>query len=250
MISNPDFFLLSEECLLISWKGNPSEELAAAIHGLSDRMLESWPNKVKETVPANVSIALIFDPNLISHLELQNSIAKMIAHDEMKTSRSAKKWEIPICYADSESADIKMVMEKTGLAFKEIIRMHSTSDFWLNMIGFLPGFVYLSGLPKELHIPRKTTPSKRVETGSVAIAGTQSGIYPQNSPGGWYVLGKTPLPMFDASSNPPTFAQVGDRISFTSISQSEFQQIKEAIERNGLMWNLEQDKYRIKGIDS
>ena len=106
---------------------------------------------------------------------------------------------------------------------KEVVDLHSGADYHVNCIGFTPGFAYLAGLPEKLTTPRRATPRKEIPAGSVAIGGTQSGIYPLRSPGGWNVIGRTPLRLFEPQKNPPTLLRAGDRLRFRAISRQEFE---------------------------
>ena len=142
-------------------------------------------------------------------------------------------WEVPVCYDDKFSSDIKEYSKKVSLSKDEIIRLHSSKIYYLHMYGFLPGFMYLGGLDSKLQISRKTIPSRRVLKGSVAVGGSQTGIYPSNSPGGWYVIGNTPINLFDASNlNQPVAFPDSNYVKFSPVSIKEYELIKDEVEKS------------------
>ena len=153
----------------------------------------------------------------------------------LKVFIPAKKsvWEIPVCYEKQFSSDLEDYSNKISLAKDEIIEIHSSKIYYLHMYGFLPGFMYLGGLDNRLFIPRKSIPSRRILKGSVAIGGAQTGIYPSDSPGGWYVIGKTPVNLFNTSNfNQPVNIPVANYIKFRPISLDEFILIENSIKNS------------------
>lgn len=134
-------------------------------------------------------------------------------------------WQIPVCYDPALGKDLKVFSETKSIHIQDIIDLHSGSSYQLNFYGFLPGFMYLSGLNPLLSHPRKSVPDRSIDAGSVAIGGNQTGIYPQNSPGGWHVIGKTPTPFFNPYFDPPVWAKPGDQIRFTPITMAEYERM-------------------------
>jgi inhibitor of KinA len=130
--------------------------------------------------------------------------------------------EIPVCYDREFAFDIDDVARAAGLAEVEVIHRHASAAYRVACVGFIAGFPFLSGLPSELATPRRAVPRKEVPAGSVAIGGAQTGIYLRNSPGGWNVIGRTPLRLFDVQRDPPTILQAGDRVRFQEISREKF----------------------------
>jgi inhibitor of KinA len=127
-----------------------------------------------------------------------------------------------VCYDLELALDLARIAEQTSLEQTQVIELHSSATYTTACIGFMPGFPFLAGLPAKLHLPRLATPRTRVPAGSVAIAAAQAGIYPFDSPGGWNVIGRTPLRLFDAHQNPPALLRPGDRVRFRSITREEF----------------------------
>ena len=141
-------------------------------------------------------------------------------------SRAARLLEVPVCYDPNYALDLEEVAEHCGLSPNEVVTRHVAGRYHVRCIGFTPGFPYLSGLPTILMTTRRATPRTAVPAGSVAIAGRQAGIYPLRSPGGWNVIGRTPLRLFDVTRKPAAFCAPGDRLRFVAITREEFERWK------------------------
>ncbi|CAA7599545.1 allophanate hydrolase [Acididesulfobacillus acetoxydans] len=133
--------------------------------------------------------------------------------------------EIPVCYGGEYGPDLEYVAGYHGLTTGQVIALHTGTEYLVHMLGFMPGFPYLGGLPLRLATPRLATPRAEVARGSVGIAGSQTGIYPLASPGGWQIIGRTPLRLFDPAGDPPTLLQSGDRIRFIAVGKEEYSQL-------------------------
>lgn len=131
-------------------------------------------------------------------------------------------WELPVCYDPEFGLDLEEAAKTLKMTPETLIRKHGEPTYRVYGIGFLPGFLYLGGVPEELRIPRKASPRSRVAAGSVGLADRQTGIYPQESPGGWNILGKCPIPLFDPHRETPCFISLGDSIRFRAVSRAEF----------------------------
>ena len=141
-------------------------------------------------------------------------------------------WSVPVCYDPIFGIDLELVSDRKNKSVKEIIRLHTEVVYKVFFIGFLPGFLYLGGLNSKIAIPRKETPRLRVPKGAVAIGGSQTGVYPTESSGGWNIIGNSPVSFFDIDKITPCFAKTGDKISFESISFEAYTSIKEQLENN------------------
>lgn len=174
-----------------------------------------------DVIPAYESIALVFDREIeVSHIiseYINSSIHRSSGQDV-----TANKIEVPVCY--ELGLDWQEVEAYTGLSKNEIIQKHTGGKYTVAMMGFLPGFLYLSGLDKTIACPRKEDPRTNIPAGSVGIGGYQTGIYSLKSPGGWQIIGRTPNTFFDVHSSPPTNIRFGDIITFTQISKKEFEE--------------------------
>ncbi len=197
------------------------------IHDIHSILSQNLEGLVLDYVKTPESLALYNDPYKISVKNLSKRVKSLLESDTLgKKERIVKRWKIPVCYDDSFALDINDVSKKIKLSTKEIKSIHQKGIYKVNMIGFLPGFVYLSGLEKKLSIPRKKTPIKEIPEGSIAIANRQTGIYNVKSPGGWSVIGKTPSSLFNKNLNPPIGLKEGDVVKFFEINIQEFNKLK------------------------
>jgi inhibitor of KinA len=190
-----------------------------------------------ELAPAYTTVAVFFDPARVIDAAgepdcvmewLTQKIYEALTHGKRKQIKhAAARWvEIPVCYDPEFALDLDHVADHARMSPKEIVDLHSAAEYRVNCIGFTPGFPYLTGLPGKLATPRRATPRKEIPTGSVAIGGAQTGIYPQVSPGGWNVIGRTPLRLFDAQKDPPVLLRAGNRVRFRAITRQEFEALK------------------------
>jgi inhibitor of KinA len=180
---------------------------------------------VTELAPAYATVGVFFDPARIESFDvLTTTIGNILDASSLQGENrvEAPLHEIPVCYDREFAPDIDDVARTSGLGETEVIRRHSSSAYRVNCVGFIAGFPFMSGLPSELATPRRAVPRKEVPAGSVGIGGAQTGIYPRSSPGGWNLIGRTPMRLFDVQRDPPTLLQAGDRVRFREISREEF----------------------------
>ena len=156
-------------------------------------------------------------------------VKKLLTGANIPKNTNYKIFTIPVCYDKEFGLDLDHISEEKNLSIDDIIRIHSTPEYRIYFTGFLPGFLYLGGLDKKLQISRKNTPRKSVEKGSVGVGEIQTGIYPKNSPGGWQILGRTPVELFDKKKSIPSPFSAGDKIKFKPVSKSEYSEILEKI---------------------
>ena len=145
-------------------------------------------------------------------------------------------WNIPVCYEAEFGFDLDALSCQLKLSKKEIIDLHSQTEYAVYFTGFLPGFLYLGGLHEKLQADRKATPNLNVKKGSVAIGGKQTGIYPEDSPGGWHIIGSTPIPFFDPQQQPPCFATAGDVVRFQTIDKDRYMELQNAFAIKTFNW--------------
>jgi inhibitor of KinA len=194
--------------------------------------------EVIELAPAYTSVAVFLDPVAILKTngggdELAKKIRSAIIpasrrHRRRTAPRRRRLIEIPVCYDAEFGVDLNRVAGHTKLSEREIVDLHSTREYRVACIGFVPGFTFLAGLPKNLATPRRDIPRKEIPPGSVGIGGAQTGIYPLRSPGGWNLIGRTPLKLFDPIKDPPTLLCPGDRVRIRAITTEEFGAFAEA----------------------
>jgi inhibitor of KinA len=180
---------------------------------------------VVELAPAYATVGVFFDPARTGLAALRTEIEQILQNSEpfRLPAKTGSTIEVPVCYEDEFAPDLREVAWHTRLSAQQVIRKHSETLYRVNCVGFTPGFPYLSGLPAELATPRRDSPRKEIPAGSVAIGGSQTGIYPQKSPGGWNIIGRTPLVLFDVQRTPPALFHAGDWVRFRRISREEFE---------------------------
>ena len=180
---------------------------------------------VLQIIPAYVTVTIQYDFLEISYLELKEKLNSIVVED--KTAYNTKIIKIPVCYDQIFSKDMNEVMSYSGLSKREIVSLHTSKDYLVYMLGFTPGFFYLGGMDSRLFCPRKKTPRLKIEAGSVGIAGSQTGVYSLDSPGGWQVIGKTPIAIFDKERKDDYFlVNQGDIVRFYEITLEEYKQFQ------------------------
>lgn len=208
---------------------DPEAFLNAVLAALRSLEAAAIPG-VTELAPAYSTVAVFFDPAKIAGTDpdritgLRARIENVLKVPPAKGERGmeASLIEIPVCYEREFALDLDDVARVAGLAATEVIRRHSKAAYRVSCVGFIAGFPFLSGLPPELATPRRPAPRKEVPAGSIGIGGAQTGIYPRSSPGGWNLIGRTPLRLFDVHHKPPAMLKAGDRVRFRRISREEF----------------------------
>ena len=210
---------------------HPDTSLNAVLVALRHLETAAIPG-VTELAPAYTTLGVFFDPTRIEPTNPDDSPFDILttkiqsilnaAAFENETEGEAQAIEIPVCYDREFAPDLPEVAEKAGLAEDEVVRRHSSANYRVSCVGFTPGFPFLSGLPAELATPRRATPRKEIPAGSVGIGGAQTGIYPRKSPGGWNLIGRTPLRLFDVEREPPALFRAGDRVRLRRVSREEF----------------------------
>ncbi len=192
---------------------------------------------VVETVPTMRSLMVCYDPLVGSRAALQPEVDALIARG-LPTEAGARRVTIPCCYDDPEFApDLAEVAERTGRTPEQVIEAHLKSAFTVYVLGFMPGLAYIAGLDPALYLPRRADPRVRVPRSSVAIAMDMTTIYPFESPGGWHLIGRTPLWMFDQRREQPVFLAPGDHLSFERIDRATFDRIAAEVEAGTLDWS-------------
>ena len=172
--------------------------------------------------PAYASILIDFDPLAVGHADLKHAAADLFAQAVTAPQRMRRTVEIPVAYGGEYGPDLEAVAELTGHTPEEVAAIHSGAEYLVYFLGFSPGFPYLGGLPEAIATPRLESPRRRVPAGSVAIGGHQTGVYPLVSPGGWRIIGRTPLRLFRPDAEPPTLLQMGDNVRFVPMAQGAF----------------------------
>ena len=188
-------------------------------------------NGLVDIVPAYSSLSFHYNvfivrqtssTNLTAFEIIKQIIETELGHDLVQEIKPQRKISIPVCYSGGFAPDIEFVALEKNISIEKIIQLHTEQLYTVYMIGFLPGFPYMGEVSESIVVPRKNEPMAKVVAGSVGIAGKQTGIYPLESPGGWQIIGRTPLKIFDKEKNDPVLLQPGDKVQFYSISENEF----------------------------
>lgn len=240
MIRLPPFTIspLGDSALLLDFGDVISKTINERVVSLFYTLQENPLPGMWEAVPAYSSIAIYYDVRWVrkeckgqdtAYEWMCSAIRQFLKKEKLRRSKQGKLVVIPVCYEGDFAPDLEWVAAQNKISKEELIRIHTAKPYKVYMIGFLPGFPYLGGLDKRLASPRKPKPVT-VEEGSIALGGKQTGIYPFRSPGGWQIIGRTPLKLFDTSvkniSGDPALLETGDTVQFTSITRDEFEDIK------------------------
>ena len=226
------FLSVGDRALTVEFGDAIDRELSRKVLRL-DRVIRAEPPLgVVETVPTFRSLTVHYDPAMTSRADLERAVTTLLDGRETATA-AARLWRIPVCYAGEYAPDIDDVAARTGLTATDVVAMHSSVRYHVYMLGFLPGFPYMGDLPPQLALPRRADPRVRVPAGSIAIATTLTAIYPYDSPGGWHLIGATPIRLFDPARDPPSLLAAGDAVEFAPIDRDAFTAIRRAVESGG-----------------
>jgi len=229
-------FMPAGDCALFMKLGDTiAPEINSRIRSISYLLEKENIEGVIEWIPAYCTIMVVYNPLIISYHELVERLQELEQKGEEVAFPSPLIVEIPTTYGNECSEfgpDVEDVAEINGLTVEEVIEIHTGVDYLIYMIGFTPGFSFLGGLSEKIATPRVEQPRKRVPAGSVGIAGNQTGIYPIDSPGGWRLIGRTPLKLFDPEREEPILLKAGNYLRFTPITLERYYEIAEEIENN------------------
>jgi KipI family sensor histidine kinase inhibitor len=221
------FRLSGDRALLVEYGDGIDPVINEKVRAMTALLKKDLPKGVEAVVPAYRSLSIIYDPLATTPARLAEILHALEADSRAAEIAKAKVIPIPVCYGGEFGPDIGVVMEHTGLREDEIVAVHAFVDYPIYMIGFTPGFCYLGGLDRRLQTPRRKTPRTNLPAGSVGIAESQTGMYPIDSPGGWQIIGRTPLRLFAPARENPFLYEAGDRIRFVPIAEAEFGRLYE-----------------------
>lgn len=212
----------SERTLRIALGDAIGDEAHARVRSGLEALKRARIRGVIDVTPAYTTLLVECDPLVPDFAAIASAVGSALKHAAAVAASPAREVIIPVCYDAEYAPDLADVAALHAITPERVIALHSDASYTVQFVGFSPGFGYLAGLPGELETPRLDRPRPRVPPGSVGIAGLQTGVYPRATPGGWRLIGRTPLRMFDAERDEPSTLTIGDRVRFTPISRAEF----------------------------
>ncbi len=225
------FAALGDSAVIITLGDSIDDGTHRLVRAASKRIRDDPPPGFIDIVPAFVSIVVHYDPLTAAqqhkysgrpYEQVVNFLRDRLIDLDVSDLDAPRTVEIPVCYGGDLGPDLDDVARLHGLTADEVIRLHTGAEYLVYMIGFMPGFAYLGGLPEQIATPRRKTPRTAVPAGTVGIGGQQTGVYPLVSPGGWNLIGRTPAKIFDIARDEPTLVATGDRVRFRAVSRAEF----------------------------
>lgn len=220
----PRFKPMGERALLVEYGDSISLETVGILKQVIDGINKTSHRGIKDCIQGYASLLIIYDPLITNIQELRELIMGIPITD--LPPEESRLLKIPVCYGGEFGPDLDFVASHNSIAPEEVIHVHTSTLFTVFMMGFTPGFSYMGVVPEKIRAPRLPSPRLSVPEGSVGIAESQTGIYPSKSPGGWRIIGRTPLKVFDPNKEDPFYLRPGDKVLFVSVSEEEFHSLK------------------------
>ncbi|WP_243290936.1 5-oxoprolinase subunit PxpB [Bacillus sp. FJAT-47783] len=233
-----EFLPLSENSITIKLGNEMTRTVHEQVRGVMNHLTTPPLKGIIDVVPAYTTVTVYFDPMYfydgvtLPYEKVCSTLKERLESLTVVHIKKGKEVVIPVCYGEEFGPDLEEVAKYLNLTPKEVVSIHTSGRYDVYMLGFAPGFAYLGGMSERIATPRKKTPRLRIPVGSVGIASLQTGIYPIESPGGWQLIGKTPLPLFRPNHKQPSLLQIGDCVIFQSISKEEYRQLEEEYDGN------------------
>jgi inhibitor of KinA len=227
--AEPRLLPCGDRALSVELGDEISREVNARVLALDYLIRQQGLPGITETVPSFRSLLVYYDPFLVGYEPLAVVLRELAARARPEVLPPARIVELPCCYGGQLGFELEAAAAKLDLTADEVVRLHAGAEYYVDFVGFTPGLPYLSGMPERLFIPRLETPRVKTPPGSVSIGGMQCCIYSVESPGGFWVLGRTPVRLYDPAAPDPILFRAGDRVRFRAIDRAEFDTIAEAV---------------------
>lgn len=220
------YLLAGDKSIVVEFGDIIDEEINRKVINLMKNIEESnLIESIYEMIPTYRSLMINYNPLKITFNNLINSVKEIESNLKISDKGEKKVVKIPVLYGEDFGPDIETVAKHNDLTIEEVIKIHSEEEYLVYMLGFTPGFTYLGGMNKKLETPRLSNPRVKIPEGSVGIAGKQTGVYPIDSPGGWQLIGRTPIKLYDPKRENPILLSAGDYVKFFPITKEEFKKI-------------------------
>ena len=226
-ITYPRILPTGDRALTVEFGNEIDEKINARLMGFIRGLSEQRVKGIEEFVPSFRSVLIHYNPAVLSYDKMSGIVKKAAEAPVSEETHKKRIVTVPVCYDQRYGPDIEDVAKHAGLSVEEVISIHTAKPYLVYMLGFQPGFPYLGGLDKRICCPRLETPRVRLEAGSVGIGGEQTGLYPMESPGGWRIIGVTPVRCYNPEKEKPIPYMAGDHIRFKAISREEFDELRE-----------------------
>lgn len=237
------FLFSGDSALVIEFGNEISVDINKKIRKMMDDIKKENIDGIVELVPTYCSLLINYDVLKIDYNTLVEKLKTFLNNDlETAEGEEVTLIEIPTLYNDEVGSDLSYVAEHNKLSKEEVIKIHTGTDYLVYMLGFMPGFTYLGGMSEKIATPRLESPRLQIYPGSVGIAGKQTGMYPSMSPGGWRIIGRTPLKLYNPDSDTPVYISSGDYVRYVSISEEEYNEILKKVENNEYKLNIRKIK--------
>ncbi len=224
------FLPCGDSCLTVEFGNAIDAEINARVCTLARLLDEARIPGIRESVPTFRSLLISYDPLVLPYRRLVRALRPLLERCSASGRTAHRVIELPVCYGGAYGEDLPDVAAHAGLSCDEVIRLHSGTEYLIYMLGFLPGFAYLGGLDPKIATPRLTSPRTRIPAGSVGIGGSQTGVYPLDSPGGWRLIGSTPVRPYDPGRADPILYRAGDYIRFVPIDEAQYRTIQAQVD--------------------
>jgi KipI family sensor histidine kinase inhibitor len=228
----PTFHLNGDHSFILRFGKSISPVIHAWVKMWMKAIQEKHIEGVSQLIPSYTDISVVYNPEQITYPDLLLQLKTMDVQETQLQQQKVKLIHIPVLYGGDYGPDMEYVANQNRMTVKEVIQKHSAVNYLVYMLGFTPGFVYLGGLHPDIATPRKEVPRQEIKAGAVGIAGDQTGIYPIVSPGGWQIIGQTPIRLFDINRQPEVLVEAGDYLCFNAISQVDYEEIEKQVLNN------------------